>query len=262
MKPIFCISKYIVFSMFIYAVLLFGSCSTPLEELTYMNNVQTGKTYGKENFPSIYKIRTNDQLFIQVISDDPLNSAFLNLVSTDRMSVGGGNTELITYLVDEEGNIAYPGLGTIKVADLTLSEIRDLLQVKVNNFLEGASVFVKQVNRTITILGEVKSPGQQSMVKNQLTIFEALGTAGDINDYGNRRTVKLIRETALGTHIAAIDMTDPQLIFLPYYYILPHDVLYVEPARKVYGAKTMPFSSSFSMIVSTISTVLLLLNVL
>jgi len=136
--------------------------------------------------------------------------------------------ELITYLVDVEGKISYPQLGDIVVADKTVSEVRDIIQSKVDSYLESASVFVKLVNRNITVLGEVKAPGQKLMVKNQLTIFEALGTAGDITDYGNRLSVKLIRELPDGKHVAELNLTDPNIIYSPYYYILPHDIVYVE----------------------------------
>ncbi|MBN2772599.1 MAG: hypothetical protein JXR31_00025, partial [Prolixibacteraceae bacterium] len=67
--------------LFIVAIILVSSCSTPLRELTYMNEVVTDRNYEKDNFPGVYRIRPNDQLFIQVISDDPANVAFLNLIS-------------------------------------------------------------------------------------------------------------------------------------------------------------------------------------
>ena len=249
------------YTTFLLLSVIIVSCSTPLQELTYMYNVETGRNYEKDNFPDSYRIRPNDQLFIQVISDDPANVAFLNLVSPQRGNYSGGNVELITYLVDEKGTISYPQLGEISVAGHTVNEIRDTLQKEVDKYLDNASVFVKHVNRTLTVLGEVSRPGQQSMVKNQLTIFEALGSAGDITDFGNRKNVKLVRENNEGTFVAEVDLTSPEIMYSPYYYILPHDVLYVEPADKVYGAKTMPFTTPLSIVVSVISTVLLIFNV-
>ncbi len=249
------------FTVVICVCVCLFSCSTPMQDLVYMNQIQTGKTYEKASFPDVYKIRTNDQLFIQVISEDPLNVAFLNIVSTERMSYSAGNTELITYLVDDAGNIAFPQLGEIGVAGLTVSDIRHKLQLQVDKYIENTSVIVKHVNRTLTVIGEVKRPGQQAMVKNQLTIFEALGAAGDVTDFGNRKNIKLVRETNDGTFVAAIDLTDPLIVYSPYYYVLPHDVLYIEPAKKVYGAKTMPFTTPFSMVLSVISTVLLIISI-
>jgi len=248
----------------IFVIFLASSCSTPLQELIYLNGIETGLTYTSGPKPEEYRIRPNDQLFIQVISDDPLNAAFLNLINTQgsmgSMGSSANSLELITYLVDEEGSIAYPELGEIKVEGKTVGEVRDLIQLEVDRYLEAASVFVKLVNRNITVLGEVKQPGQKLMVKNQLTIFEALGTAGDITDYGNRQNVKLIRELPEGKHIETMDLTDPQLIFSPYYYILPHDIVYVEHETKVYGAKNLSYAAPISITASVISIGLLILN--
>lgn len=246
----------------LFFLLFATSCSTPLNELIYLNEIETGVTYVSGPLPEEYRIRPNDQLFIQVISDDPLNAAFLNLIDTQRGSIGNASTsmELITYLVDVDGKISYPQLGDIVVRDKTVSEVRDIIQSKVDNYLESASVFVKLVNRNITVLGEVNAPGQKLMVKNQLTIFEALGTAGDITDYGNRQNVKLIRELPDGKHVAELNLTDPNIIYSPYYYILPHDIVYVEYSTKVYGAKNLAYSAPLSMTASIISIGLLILN--
>ncbi len=250
--------------LLVIVVLFVTSCSTPLHELIYLNGIEPGVTYINGPMPDEYKIRSNDQLFIQVISDDPLNAAFLNLTNTQgsvgNMGSSANSLELITYLVDDIGYISYPQLGNIPVENLTVSEVRDIVQEKVDVYLESASVFVKLVNRNITVLGEVKQPGQKLMVKNQLTIFEALGTAGDISDYGNRQTVKLIRELPDGKHVAQLDLTDPTIIYSPYYYVLPHDIVYVEHSTKVYGAKNLPYSAPLSITASIISIGLLVLN--
>lgn len=250
------------FTALLLLCLVITSCTTPLGDIIYMNRVEAGKNYDKANFPDSYRIRPNDQLFIQVISNDPANVAFINLISTEGLAYTSNSIELVTYLVDEEGLISYPQLGKLHVAGFTVNEIRDSLQHRVDGYVGNTSVFVKHVNRTLTVLGEVNRPGQQPMAKNQLTIFEALGTAGDITDFGNRKKVKLFRENNNGTFVAEVDLTDPAIMFSPYYYILPHDVLYIEPVRKVYGAKTMPYTTPFSLVATVISTALLVLNIL
>jgi polysaccharide biosynthesis/export protein len=257
-------SIYSNITVFLFVLLLASSCSTPLNELIYLNNIEPGVTYPNGPVPEEYRIRPNDQLFIQVISDDPLNAAFLNLINTQGRSGSYGSSansfELITYLVDKEGKFSYPQLGEIEVEGKTVKEVQDIIQRGVDQYLESASVFVKLVNRNITILGEVKQPGQKLMVKNQLTIFEALGAAGDITDYGNRQDVKLIRELPDGKHIVNLDLTDPELIFSPYYYVVPHDIIYVEHSTKVYGAKHLSYAAPLSITASIISIGLLILN--
>lgn len=244
-----------------FMVITFASCTTPLQEITYLNNIQTGTTYPGGPMPDVYKIRSSDLLYIHVIGDDPASVAFLNLMPAT-FSGYSSEMDLVTFIVDEVGDIVYPKFGRLHVAGKTVDQIREEIQIEVNKFMEDASVFVKLVNRTITVLGEVRSPGQHPMVKNQLSVFEAIGTAGDITDFGNRRAIKLIRETPAGKEVASIDLTDPDLISSPYYYVLPHDILYVEPSTKVYGRKTMPFGTGVGLVFSTISTALLLINYL
>jgi polysaccharide biosynthesis/export protein len=237
------------------------SCTTPLRKITYLNKIRTGVTYWGGPTLETYKIRSNDLLYIHVIGDDPASVAFLNLIPT---TYGGGgyseNLDLVTFIVDETGDIYYPQFGKIHVEGQTVDQIREELQGKVNQYMENTSVFVKLVNRTITVLGEVRAPGQHEMAKNQFSIFEAIGTAGDITDFGNRRDVKLIRETPSGKEVISIDLTNPKLVSSPYYYVLPNDILYIEPTTKVYGRKTMAFGTGFSLLFSTISTALLLIN--
>jgi polysaccharide export outer membrane protein len=252
---------------FYYLICVFflslASCTTPLKEVTYLNEIKPNRDYLNGPLPDEYKIRPNDQLFIQVISDNPTDVIFLNLTPQSAgASASGSSLELITYLVDEHGKIDYPYLGELKVAELTIPEVKALIQKKVDRYLTGAAVFVKQVNRSITVLGEVTNAGQQVMIKNKLTIFEALGTAGDITDWGNRMNVKLIRETNDGKYIGELDLTDPNLINSPYYYILPHDVIYVEHRTKVYGAKNLSYATPVSIVSALLSIGVLTLTLL
>lgn len=245
--------------LFIFAL----SCTTPLTELTYIGSIEPGKTYINGPQPDEYRIRSNDQLFIQVISDDPSSAAFLNLTNTQMSPAAGSSSnslELITFMVSEEGFIDYPQLGQMDVQGLTLQQVKELIQKGVDRYLEGASVFVKLVNRTVTVLGQVVSPGQKQMLKSRMTVFEALGVAGDITDWGNRRNVKLIRETPQGTHVEELNLLDSNIISSPYYYILPHDVVYVEHATKVYGAKNLGFATPISIGASLVSISALILN--
>jgi len=253
------ISAKRIFYLLFFSVLL-ASCSTPLTELIYLNGIETGKTYETGPQPEAYRIRPNDQLFVQVISDDPTNVAIFNLTNTQLGSVSAGSStssmELITYLVNEEGKIAFPQLGDLQVGGLTVEEVTVVIQKGVNRYLEGASIFVKLVNRSITVMGEVIQPGQKLMVKNQLTIFEALGAAGGLNDWGNRKNIKLVRETPAGKLVGEINLLDPGVINSPYYYIVPHDVIVVEPDKKVYGAKTLPWAAPLGVATSLVSIAL------
>jgi polysaccharide export outer membrane protein len=60
--------------------------------------------------------------------------------------------------------------------------------------------------------------------------------------------------------VAELDLTNPEVIYSPYYYVLPRDIVYVEHSTKVYGAKNLPYSAPLSITASVISIGLLILN--
>src|SRR5690554_695561 len=157
--------------LILIAILVVASCSTPLNKVTYMYGINPGELYEHAPIPDDYRIRPNDHLYIRIIGVDPDNVAFLNLIGSQTTSVGTGSLELITYLVDENGDISYPFLGKINVENKTLAEIQEVIETAVSNYLQNSSVFVKLVGRTITVLGEVGTPGQIQMMKSRNTIF-------------------------------------------------------------------------------------------
>jgi len=233
---------------------LFASCTTPLKEITYLNNLQIQDSVIQTHRVTPYQIRPNDNLYINVISDNPKASAFLNLAQPDQNYTSDAAIELITYIVDSNGNIVLPYIGKVHAADKTVDKLQTELQDKVNTMLANSSVLVKLVNRTVTVLGDVNHPGQYTMRKNNLTIFEALGLAGDLNDYGNRKKVQLIRKTGDEEQVTTIDLTNVELLASNDYFIQPNDVIYIPPKHRVFGAKTLPFTTLFT----TISTAVLL----
>ena len=240
-------------------ILAFTSCSTSKKKLTYAYKIETGKVHPNDVTPETYLIKPNDHLYIVIMGDDPLNTAFLNLTEAVRSSAGS-NLDLITYIVDEQGNISFPQLGELSVAGKTVLEVQNDLQERIKAYIKNTSVHVKLVGTTITILGEVLNPGVHLIYKNQLTIFEAIGTAGDLTDWGNRRDVKLFRKTDAGTEVVNLDLTDPALLYSDYYYIFPNDVIYVQPESRVFGFKTLDYASIFTMILAIVTTGLLIVT--
>lgn len=251
-------SLLLVFGLFI--VFFTSSCSTSLKDLTYLHDIEAGRSFVESEDTPIYKIRPNDNLYVQVIGDDPNVTEFLNLAAVDRNYSTESAIELVSYLVSEKGTIEVPYIGEVKVAGLTLGQIRERLQSQIDKHLTNTSVIVKMVNRSITVLGEVKAPGQFRMLRNKVTIFEALGYAGDITDHGNRKKVKIIREESGKRTVVSLDLTDKELISSPYYTLLPNDLVYVEYTHKVWGSKSLPFTTIFTVFSTLFSGILLVNN--
>ncbi|NJX17464.1 polysaccharide biosynthesis/export family protein, partial [Tamlana crocina] len=97
-----------------------------------------------------------------------------------------GQPQLQTYLVDSEGNIEFPVLGTVHVAGMTRQELSQKLQKKIAVYVQNPIINIRIVNFQVTVLGEVANPGTFSIPDEYLSLNKALGFAGDLTIYGKR----------------------------------------------------------------------------
>lgn len=250
-------SKYLI----IFSLML-SSCLSN-KKIVY---IQSDKF--KVNDPSIinrvresYKIQPFDILSINVKSSDQDAADAFNLVSGANGAFGGlvGETGLFVqgYSVNEIGEINLPYIGKMNVLNKTIIEITDMVKQALDKYLKDAVINIKLVSFKISVIGEVVKPGQHRIFNEQLTIFEAISLAGDLNEFANRNNVKLIRQSAQGTEIVLLDLTKPQIIETKYYYLFPNDVVYVEPRK---GQAFRRNLNLLNFVFNGVSTLVLLLT--
>jgi len=202
---------------------------------TYFNDIQSGvyKTSYEAPQPVIHK---NDLLSIYVSSLNSEASLIYNapgLSSTTAASANGPTVQNVGYLVNTEGNIQFPVLGTIKVEGLTTNELTDILADSLNGrkLLIDPLVTVRFLNFRVTVLGEVGRPTVITVPNEKISILEAIGLAGDLTIYGKRDNVLLIREEEGKKIVHRVDLNSPATLTSAFYYLKTNDVIYVEPDK-------------------------------
>ena len=96
--------------------------------------------------------------------------------------------------VAQDGTIAYPLLGNIRAAGLTVRELeRNITDLLAEDYMVSpqVSVFVKEYSK-VSILGAVRNPGSYQ-AKEKLTITQAIALAGGFTEEANTANVKIIR---------------------------------------------------------------------
>ena len=251
-------------------VILLASCGST-KNVAYLQNSSIVDLSKSAHLYDAH-IMPKDILTITVNTVNPEASAPFNLVisptlSTSTQSIGSGRA-LQTYLVDNNGCIEFPVLGTIEVGGLTKSMCEKLIHDKIMPYLnanENPVVTVRMSNYKISVLGEVTRPGMFTVGNEKINIFEALAQAGDLTIYGVRERVKLIRENENGQkQISTLNLNDANIINSPYYYLQQNDIVYVEPNKvksqnSTIGQSTTLWLSATSILVSLTS---LLYNIL
>ena len=217
-------------------VLLFSSCS--VKKFAYFQGADKVDLNKQSAFYDA-RIMPKDQLDIKVYTISPEASAPFNMsnVSVTSSTYGSSSTSgggPQNYLVNNDGTINFPVLGRIKVTGLTKEECENMILEKIRPYMAASEepiVTVRQANYTITVLGEVGSPGSIQVSREKINIYEALAMAGDMTIYGHRDRVKLFRENADGTReLHMLDLSDANIMNSPYFYLQQNDMIYVEPS--------------------------------
>jgi polysaccharide export outer membrane protein len=209
------------------------------------------------------KIKTGDLIDVIVLSQDKISSEPFNL-PTFNSSVRSGYINGIAvpngYLVRENGEITFPVIGSIYVKGMTTIEVADILKLKLKDYILNPIIHVKIENFKVTVLGEVKNPGTFLIPNERVTIFEAIGLAGDLTINGQRKDVVLIRDIDGVKSEIIIDLTSKSIITSKFYYLSQNDVLYIKPNQAKVNSSTM--SSSYGMFISIASLVITTVNLL
>lgn len=257
MKPI----KYHIIGIGLLAAAspAFTGCNTakaPIAQFEDITAVAASKDFESKNF--LPEIKPDDELVIQVTSEDPAatayyNAPFANPATRDKLSEGTAPRQS-TYVVDSKGDITMPVIGSLHVGGLNVEQIAGLVESHVSKNVQDPLVTVTLLNFNVTVGGEVKQPKNIKVTRSRFTVLDALAEAGDITQYGRRDNVLVVREDKNGQkHSRALDLTKSDVFDSPYYYLTPNDYIYVTPNKILQDNSRYNQNNAFKLsVVSTI----------
>ena len=246
------IKKVFVFALI---ALCASSCVTK-KKLTYLREV-TAESADSVNAHFEAKgevtIKKADQLtiFISALDQEavaPYNLYMVNVNDPNSLQLRTTQT-LLTYRVDDHGDIEMPVLGKVHVEGMVRTELEEMIKGMLEKQVVKPMVQVNLVSAKVSILGEVAHPGAININNGRLTLFEALAAVGDLTPYGRRDNVLISREVDGKMEFTRINLNNADVYASPYYYLQQNDVVYVSP-----NAVRSISSSNVGLWLSTVST--------
>ena len=249
-----------LFFLFIWAfifILSSTSCRST-RDMKFFQNMGDHELTGLAVKPTEYLIKPDDNLYIDIQSMNPEVDIIL---SPSKSSVYGTQSNygdlpgqyLNGYQVNDKGMIRLPVIGDVVVVDKTEEGAKTAIQQKVDEYYKNATVKVKILTYQISVLGEVRNPGVYHNYNKSITILDAICLANGTSDYASIRKVLVIRPTAKGNKSFRLDLTKKEMLVSEAYYLLPNDIVYVEPDRyKNFNLNTTVYSMALSVITTTI----------
>ncbi|MFV8226331.1 polysaccharide biosynthesis/export family protein [Christiangramia aquimixticola] len=219
----------------VLCVFLLSSCVSR-KEIVYFQGLEEAGERLEQNQNKSLAIKPNDLLTISVSAPEQAAAMPFNLPVVGMPETSGplalspqGRQQLQTYLVAKDGKIEFPVLGEMTVEGLSTQELASKLKKDISEFVQDPIVNVRITNFQVSVLGEVNRPGTYDVTGEHLSLPKALGLAGDLSIYGERSNVLVMREVDGKKVYKYLDLTNPEILESPFYYLQQNDVVYVEP---------------------------------
>lgn len=235
--------RYIFVLLSVMSLWLMG-CSA-YKDVAYFQNAEEVRGMDLQPLQPIL-LQPGDKLNIFVNSTDPLLMQQFNLMGSfsgvvpmgsagaTRNSYSSG-TAVMSYTVDNQGDINFPVLGKVSVQGKSRQEIADYIQDRLyeRGLIKDPIVSVEFLNISIVVLGDVNRPGRVEIKKDYFTILDALAATGDLSITGRRDNVMVSRQVNGEDETYFINLCDKQEVYSsPAFYLKQGDVVYVTPNTK------------------------------
>ncbi|MBQ8888702.1 MAG: polysaccharide biosynthesis/export family protein [Bacteroidaceae bacterium] len=243
-----------------------SSCNTS-RKLTYLRDMEVLKDYPVKEEAEI-RIQTKDKLDIVVTCKNPELALPFNImggvVRTDAngemTGLSGVSEEKKGYVVDKNGYIEFPVLGQLKVAGMTLDELKEMIanEIKAKNYIKEPIVMADFMNFQITMLGEVSSKGNFTVENNEINLLQAIAMAGDLTTNANRDEVWVIRTENGKRKVYPVNMRSVEMYDSPAFQLQQNDVVYAKPNKVKSDGAFERKTTLLSLFTSLLSTAAML----
>lgn len=231
--------------IFMLGLMLLTSCASS-KKVLYVKNMEPNIQYPAIEMPPL-KLQKNDRVGIVISARNPELAAPFNAIggsyiaenSMTRNNAAGNNLDQTSYLVDQNGTITFPVLGTLNIVGLTLEEVRTLLAKRLveGGYINDPTIKVEILNLKVNVMGEVKSGGIIQVPDGRINLLEAISKAGGLTHNAAANRVTVIREEN-GIRKKVINDIESRDVFdSPTFCLQQNDIVYVEPIAAEYSPR-------------------------
>ncbi|MFK5890152.1 MAG: polysaccharide biosynthesis/export family protein [Flavobacteriaceae bacterium] len=241
--------------LLLLTVFLISSCASR-QDMVYFQGDDTNIN-ASVKYELTYKPDDLLTIAVSALDMDAVKPFNLYVADYRRGSASGSITStpsLQTYLVDAEGTIDFPVIGSIAIAGLTRKEATRLISDKLKPYVNNPIVNIRLTNFKISVLGEVKSPGTFTIPNERITLPEALGLASDLSIQAKRANILIVREVDGKVTKTYIDLRSNAIFNSPFYYLQQNDMVYVEPNNA--KIKSSSYNQFTAITISAFSTLI------
>lgn len=249
--------KFII-TIIIFSVSFF-SCTTldKSRMLKTPTNYQFKTFVDSVNYKESYKIAVDDQVQIQMFSNNGYNIVNIGGRREGGNNGGSGNSSNNNYKVRSDSTIKVPIIGQIKVVGLSLTEIEIKFEQLLETHVNSPFVLATISNRRIFLFQGGYNATVFQLQNENTTLFEVLAKSGGIYNEGNASRIKIIRGDLEDPDIYLIDLSTIDGMKNANLNMLAGDIVYIDPFIN-YPAR---ISSDIGSIMGFLTSILLVYTI-
>ncbi|MCL1654738.1 polysaccharide export protein Wza [Elizabethkingia miricola] len=260
-------NKFIL-GLTLFSIIILNSCVS--KKVVYVQDMIPDTEYPVAEAP-VLRLQKNDRISIQVSAKSlELAAPFNTVAGTYKVGIDGSvstgmdqSSNAQGYLVDREGNIAFPVLGNLHVEGLTLEEVRDLVRNKLINgqLISEPIVKVEILNFKISVTGAIGNRVLDAP-DGRMTLLEAITKAGGIGVNAAPDKITVIREEEGVRRKIVTNIQSQEIFNSPAYYLKQNDIVYIEPRNAEITPKEDRFWRYFGVGSGLLGTVIGILTLI
>jgi len=238
------------------------SCSYKQDQLLFQQKQGFDSISTEKPTPLVhYQIQPQDILQIRnlqnisyIIGDAP------SATNPSSGSGGGNSLQGQDFQVEEDGYVALPVIGRVQVEGLTRQEAANKIEeMYKKSLLKDPIIELKIVNLKITILGEIKTPGNFQLIKDKTTLIELIGQAGGLTDKANEKNIEIIRGDPAHPIVKRIDLSNIRSLSDPAVILQNGDIIYIaQNKHAIQTDKITTFSTIIQPALIVLNTILII----
>jgi polysaccharide export outer membrane protein len=240
-----------------------GSCHVYKQDILFSKDETIQLSTAVFEAERNYKILPNDWLKISVFPNKGEQLIDPNFEPLTQMQ--SGNLQMIQmrdqyqYLVQSDGTVKLPMIGDINVANQTIDEAEQIIEIAFNKFFNEAFVKLQFLNKRVVVLSQFGS-NVIPVTNENISLLEVLAISGGLKFGDKANTIKIIRGDLSNPQIFLIDLNSVEGMKATAVNILPGDVIYIEPWRRPWIEGLRDISPVLGIITSVSTLVFIIAN--
>ena len=188
-----------------------------------------------------------------------------NQPSLNQLNIGLNQYFADRYLsgfeVDKSGDLFLPKIGKVSVLNLTLGQVEDTIEARLNGFFESPIVKVELMSFQFSVFGEVTKEGRFTTYSIKTNVFDAIAMAGNMKNFADRSKIKLIRYENGLAKVAYLNTLSEEVLQSEYFYLRPGDQIIVPPLKsKTVFEYLLPTAPALITMLSSLTTLIVVVT--